>query len=453
MLFAYAVSGASAYAFLVIAARSLGRTAYASLSSFWLLVFLIVPGLLLPLEQEIGRVLAVRSSRGDGGRPVVVRAGSLGLVAVVVVLGAIGSGQGRLLADLLDGREILLTALGLALLGYLAQTLVRSTCSGNGRFDLYSRLVITEGAARLLLALPLAAFHVRDVVLYAFAVGVAPWVAVLLVLPRVLRLLAPGTPARWAELSSALGWLLAGAFVSNVLLNVGPLGVKASATHDQQALAGEFLACVVLTRIPLFLFQAVQAILLPGLAPLAAAGEVLKLRLAVRRATAGVALVAALSVAAAAVIGPWAVSIFFGRGSQAMTASLIVLSLGSGAYMLALTLAQAAIAMRGHRLVSVAWCVGLAAALAVMAAPLGLLSRGAYGFFAGAMTAAVGMGVVCSVRLRELSSSSAQSSPEISAPGHRPLGSLSPTVVAVVAERPQTPVARSWMEERSWQAH
>ena len=56
------------------------------------------------------------------------------------------------------------------------------------------------------------------------------------------------------------------------LVNAGPLAAKLLADDTQSAIVSEFSYAVLVARVPLFMFQAVQAALLPKLARLAAQG-------------------------------------------------------------------------------------------------------------------------------------------------------------------------------------
>ena len=62
------------------------------------------------------------------------------------------------------------------------------------------------------------------------------------------------------------------------LVNAGPIAVELLATAAEDDEAGRFLACLVIARVPLFLFQAVQAALLPRLSALASEGRTEELR-------------------------------------------------------------------------------------------------------------------------------------------------------------------------------
>ncbi len=57
------------------------------------------------------------------------------------------------------------------------------------------------------------------------------------------------------------------------LLNAGPIAANLLAKPGQDRLVSEFSYAVLVARVPLFLFQAVQAALLPKLARLAAQGQ------------------------------------------------------------------------------------------------------------------------------------------------------------------------------------
>ncbi|MEY2589667.1 MAG: hypothetical protein QOJ67_1651, partial [Acidimicrobiaceae bacterium] len=72
------MAGVSAYGFLVLSARVLGKAEYAPLSVLWAAVFLAGPGFFLPLEQEVSRALAARRALGLGTGPVLRRAAMLG---------------------------------------------------------------------------------------------------------------------------------------------------------------------------------------------------------------------------------------------------------------------------------------------------------------------------------------------------------------------------------------
>ena len=125
------------------------------------------------------------------------------------------------------------------------------------------------------------------------------------------------------------------------------------ADANEKGLVTQFTYGVLLARIPLFLFQAVQAALLPRLSQLAARNEIVEFREGLVRLLKMVLVVATVGTVGAYVIGPVVIEKFY--GSQLSGNTLAVLAFSSAIYMLALALAQAVIALRGHKLVALGW--------------------------------------------------------------------------------------------------
>jgi O-antigen/teichoic acid export membrane protein len=354
------VAGATSYGFLVISARALGSAEYAPLSALWALVILVGPGMFLPLEQEVTRALAARRVLGVGGRPLVRRAtilgvGLLGLLVLTTPL------TGPLLTDhLFDGNSALTLGLVLALSGFCAAHLTKGVLSGAGRFRGYARYTGVESAARFGLCAVLALIGVTSAGPYGLMVGIAPAIGVAAALFGEKELLLPGPPAPWSEIWPALGALLAGSLLSFGLVNVGPLSVKLLATDAEADQAGRFLVALVVARIPLFLFQAVQAALLPRLSELATEGDLEGLRRGLGRLLAWLSGLGVIGAVGAAAVGPTAVRILFGDEYRIGARTMAMLAASSGTYMVATAVAQANIALSAHVRTAWAWGVGVA---------------------------------------------------------------------------------------------
>ena len=145
------------------------------------------------------------------------------------------------------------------------------------------------------------------------------------------------------------------------LLNAGPIATTLLAEPDQDAQVTQFAYGVLLARIPLFMFQAVQAALLPRLSRLAARGELDEFLGGLRRLMVVVLGVGIVGTLGALVLGPWAIELVYGADLTGRT--LAMLALGSALYMVALALAQAVIALKGHALVAAGWATGVVAFL------------------------------------------------------------------------------------------
>lgn len=393
------VNGLTAYGFLIVSARAVGPEQYASLSVLWALIFLLGPGLFLPVEQEVGRALSARGVRGWGGRPVVRRAAIVGgCVAAVLLVGSLAFAE-ALLDQLFDGQVLLLTGLSVGLVGYAFQYLSRGTLSGNSRFRPYGLLLGTEGVVRLAVGIGLAVAGIEFAGPYGLAVGFAPFVAIAVGLRKQRGLLSSGPEAPWSELTGALGYLLAGSLLAQGLVNAGPIAVKLLAAATEQAAAGRFLAGLVIARIPVFLFQAVQASLLPKLSQLAASGRHLDFRTGLKQLLVVVLVVGVIATVGAWAIGPWVVRFLFGPQFDLTRSDLGYLAGGSAAYMIALALAQALIALSGYARAALGWLIGVLAFLTVIALQGDLLLRVERGYLVGAVAAAIGMGLLLIPRL------------------------------------------------------
>ncbi|MEW6471822.1 MAG: hypothetical protein AB1679_06105 [Actinomycetota bacterium] len=390
------VSGVTSYVFLAISARALGPERYAPLGVLWALTYVVCPGVFLPLEQEVGRALSSRRAKGLGGGPLIRRATMAGGVAAAVLIALTAATGSLSLEHLFDDKVLLLVALIVALAGYYVEFLVRGILSGNGRFKAYGIIVGSEAFLRMLACLALAVVGVETVGPYGVLVGLAPVVATLIGAGRERGLVTPGPDAPWSELSSALGYLLAGSVMAQLLVNAGVFAVQILADAEEKGpggVAGRFLNGLIIARVPLFMFQAVQASLLPKLAHLAGAGRHEDFRTGLKRLLAVVVGIGVLATVTAFAIGPFVVTTLFGEEFRLSHTDLGYLAAGSAIYMLALALAQALIALANYSRVVLGWASGLVAFVAVTAVGQELLPRVERGFLAGSIAAAVVMAI------------------------------------------------------------
>jgi O-antigen/teichoic acid export membrane protein len=248
-------------------------------------------------------------------------------------------------------------ALIVAIAAYAPTHLARGICSGSGRFRSYAIVLGADGLVRVLLCIALAVVGVSAVGAFGLAVAVAPLAGVLIVGARRDLRTDPGPPASWQEVTPNLGWLLLGSLMAASLVNAGPIATNLLAADNEEAFVTRFGQGVILARIPLFLFQAVQAALLPRLARQAAAGEMTEFRTGFRKLMRLVVAVGVVGTVGAWFLGPFAADLLFGADLTRRT--LAVLAAGSAFYMLGLAIAQAVIALHGHAQVALGWTVGM----------------------------------------------------------------------------------------------
>jgi O-antigen/teichoic acid export membrane protein len=394
------VTGLASYGFLTITGRALGPERYGGLSALWALGFLLGPGACLPVEQEVSRALASRRARGVGGSPLIRRAAiGTAILAAVLVGSALAAGP-WLVENLFDDQVLLLLGLVLLLAGYTLEYLVRGVLAGNARFGPYGILLGAEAGSRLLATIALVAIGVATAGPYGVVLGVAPFIGVLVALRRRDGLVAPGPPAPWRELTRSFGWLLAGSIFAQALVNTGPILVQLLGPEKSDAATGQFLASLIIARIPVFLFQGVQAALLPRLAGHAGAGQVHDLRSETRRMTAAVGALCVVATLGAWLLGPTIVRVAFGADFALGSRDLALLAAASCIYLLGLTLSQALIALRQQSRVAIGWGAGLAVLVVVTLLGDDLLLRVELGFLAGAVSAAVAMGILLAGPMR-----------------------------------------------------
>lgn len=351
------VAGISSYAFFKVGQEALGKDDFKPIVALWFATFALAPGFFLPLEQEMGRALAHRRALSLGGTPVVHRIVPLGIAITVIVSAAVAALGPLATREFFEGYGLVTVALIVAFVAYAPAHLARGICSGEGRFAAYGMVMGADGFVRIVGCIVLWQLDVHDVGAYAMLVALAPLTGVLIVGARGQLRTDDGPPAEWSEVTSNLGWLLIGSIMGAGLVNAGPIAVDVLANGSQRDEVTRFGNGVLLARIPLFLFQAVQAALLPRLARLAAAGDLTEFRGGFRRLMIVVLGVGAIGVAGSFAVGPQILDLLYDGGLDRRT--LTLLAVGSAIYMVALATAQAVIALHGHARVALGWLAGM----------------------------------------------------------------------------------------------
>ena len=354
-------SGIFAYAYHVLAARVLGPEAYGLVAVLWAALFLLVVILFRPLEQTTSRALADRLARGHEVRSV-LRAMFriyLALAVAIAVAGAVGWG---LIGDkLFLGDSFFTASLVLGLAAYGIAYVLRGVFAGAGWFKGYALLLVSDGAVRVVVVIPLLLVASRDLAAAAMVAAAVGSVALpVLVGRRVLRpLIARGEGSPFhVGAAVAFAWPAAViAIADQVLINGGPLLVMLGGGENAGKIAGLVFAATMLVRIPVFIFQGLATSMLPNLTRLHASAERALFRHAVLRAAGALAGVAALIVVAAAAIGPEALQAVYGSEYTAGRLELALLGVGVGCYLATSTFSQALLALDCGRIAALGWIV------------------------------------------------------------------------------------------------
>jgi len=226
--------------------------------------------------------------------------------------------------------------------------------------------------------------------IFALCIGLAPLVALPFALRGQRQILQPGTDAPFVELSKNLGWLLAGSVFMQALAYSPLLGVNLLGGPEDELIVAGFASAFFIARLPILAFGAIQGVLLPKLAGLAGSGQKDEFKSGLEKLLALVVGIAILGTVGAFVLGPTVGKILFKDFTMSAN-GLALLAAGSGVFIIALTLAQALMALGGHRMTAIAWCLGLLTAIGCMALIGGLEARVDFGFLIGSALVTVVM--------------------------------------------------------------
>lgn len=379
-----AIASIAAYVFVIITLNSLDGGAKAAFSAFWAVIFVIGPGFFLPMEQEVGRAVAHRRAQNDGSRPLVAKAFKFGAgLTAVLVIAAIALSP-LLSSEIYDGDQFFTVALVISLVSFFLMHLARGVLAGEGRFRPYAEIIAVDAVVRLLMAIGLVLAGVTSAGIFALCIGLAPLVALPFALRGQRQVLQPGAEAPFGELSKNLGWLLAGSVFMQALAYSPLLGVNSLGGDEDEVIVAGFASAFFIARIPVLAFGAIQGVLLPKLAGLAGSGKKDEFKSGLEKLLVLVVGVAVLGTLGALVLGPTVGKILF-KDFTMSAGGLALLAAGSGVFIIALTLAQALMALGGHRMTAVAWSVGLVVAILCMATIDGLELRVDLGFLFGSL--------------------------------------------------------------------
>ncbi len=369
-------AGLLTFAFLSLAGRVLGPEDFAPVSTLWAMVFIVGPGVFLPLQQEVARVLGGQRAERGGARAVRRSAQLAAGLSLVVLVAGLAAGP-WLVAAFFGGSWALLACFLLATVAYATAYLARGVLSGVGEFGVLGRMIALESLVRLVLGGAAAVAGLHDPAAFGAAIALAPLVSTGLVwaTTRGRIRLVPGAPVSWRTLAQAFGWLVLAALFMQVLANAGPLVVQALEAPGQEAQAGRYLSALVIARVSLYLFQAVQATILPNLAELAADGRSAELRAAVRRLVAVASALVVVSFVGGLALGPFVVRLLFGPAFDIGAMTMAVLASASAVYVLAAALNGVALALGAHRLCAAGWVTGCLVLGLALLGPGDLLPR------------------------------------------------------------------------------
>lgn len=385
-------TGVLAYAFHVLAARSLGPVAYGQIAVLWAALFLAAVVLFRPLEQTLARTITDRLTRGEETRTV-VRSVLQVFIALLVALAVLFIPAWEPLTErLFAGSSTMTWLLFGGIVAYGVSYTIRGLLGGASWFSGYAILLIADGVGRLALAAPLVFVASREVAAAAvLGAGLIGAVAPLFLggLHRLAGLVAHREREQPFHAGAALAF--AGpasvmAAADQVLLNGGPLLVMLGGGANATKTAGIVFAATMLIRIPGFLFQGLAASLLPNLTRLNAEDDAAGLERAVLRIAGALVGAGVAMLVVAALLGPETMAFLYGAGFDVGRVEISLLALGVGCYLASGTYSQGLLALDSARRAAAAWATAATLFVALYAfVPGDDLSRISIAFIAASV--------------------------------------------------------------------
>ncbi|MEE1784434.1 hypothetical protein PUR71_16215 [Streptomyces sp. SP17BM10] len=384
------VLGASSYIFLALAGHGLDTTQVAGVSMLWTLVMSVGYGLFSPVELELNRLVAARDVAGHGPGPAIRRV-LLATAAVLAVVLAGVAAAARPIADRFFSGDIgLVAGMGGALIGLAVSSVARGALAGLGRFGSYGLQLGVDGGLRIGLAALIPLFGVHSAFAFSLILVVAPLAASVIGMRSVLADRRGGPAPAWRDVATGLGLLTGSTLLAQLMVNAAVVSVGVL-SPSSKALIAALLNAVVLARVPLFAYAAIQASLVSSLSGAAAAGNHAEFRKVLLRTGGIVALMCTAAGVPTVILGPWAIRLFFKAQDVLGSADFLWLSLGTLCYMLATVFGQALLSLGRHQRQLLSWLAGTVVLVAVTAVPGAIATRVELAYLAGAAVSAAAM--------------------------------------------------------------
>jgi O-antigen/teichoic acid export membrane protein len=360
------LTGVITYTYFFIASHVLSKPDYGQVTVLWSAVFITVSTLYRPVDQLLSRHISEHLARGETDREPVRVAAKIQCGLALSFLAAALLLHRPLMHGLFEGNKYLYWIYVGAVLFYAASYYARGYLAGHRRFGLFTALILSESCFRTIFAVLVAVGIASGQSAVAVGILAAPALS-LMVVPFAFARQARQQPAAAAappeggeEFSLSKGGGFAAAvllimFSEQTFLNAGPLIVR---SLDGAAAAGFIFNVLMIARAPLQLFQAVSTSLLPHLTSLHHGDEEgseeafhHSVRLVIL-AVVGFAAVVALFVLVA---GPALMQLAFSKKFTYDRVGLLLVTLGMGLYLSAVTVNAACLAQGQVRRASVRW--------------------------------------------------------------------------------------------------
>lgn len=367
------LTGLITYAYFLIASHVLSKPDYGQITVLWSAVFITISTLYRPVEQLLSRHISERLVKGEaiGQEMRVASTIQIGLALSFAVVALVL--RGPIQDGLLEGNEPLYWVFFGAVLFYAASYFARGYLAGMRQFGPFTALILSESVFRTSFAVLVAVGILSGQDMVAVGIVAAPSLS-LIVVPvafawRAKKHQARAQPAVEAgehqdfsmkEGSGFAAAVLVIMFSEQAFLNAGPLVVRGL---EGAAAAGFIFNVLMIARAPLQLFQAVSTSILPHLTSLhtsTAPDSNREFHRSVRGVLIGIAGFTTFMAIVVLIAGPKLMQIAFSAKFTYDRPGLLLVTVGMGLYLAAVTLNQACLAQGQVRRAAARW-IGCAA--------------------------------------------------------------------------------------------
>jgi O-antigen/teichoic acid export membrane protein len=193
----------------------------------------------------------------------------------------------------------------------------------------------------------------------------------------------------WSELFQNMTTMMGAMVLAQFVVNAPVVALALIAPGSDQ-LVFAVLSAGVLCRIPLFVFGSLQPTLMTGLTTAATAGDRAGFRRMLVRTVGVITVLGLLGGVPSVLLGRWLIHVLLNAEDLLRPLDFFWFAAGTMAYMLAMVLGQALMAMGRHRAQLLGWVVGTAALVGVTFIPFSTSIRVEFAYFTGsAVTAGV----------------------------------------------------------------
>ena len=364
MLLGSGVLALGSYLLLAYASRQLSGHEYSLFAAFWSVVMGLVLGATAPLETfglSSSTVFKGELSVSKQFESAVKFVFVIVFVAILVVLP-------WTVPRVFDGHWSFLLATVIVLVGFITVYASRGILIVEHRSRRYAELMSLESILRIALAALFILFIGPAGSSIALAVSIAAFMAGILGFLSIRQHISFKSKEFGKSSKGEFTPLLTASMATLLLLNLGPFLVQFISGADAAA-AGPFLNALTLSRVPIMLGPILQARLVPTVVAILSRESFPSLKQLIGRGMRLLIIGGLLFVIIFALAGQQLINILFSTETSLNRLDLVLLSLPTLLYLIAIAFQSVLVAMKSTKNVARAWIAGLGMYATALALP------------------------------------------------------------------------------------